>query len=59
MDKIYLGDGAYVEYDGYSYILTAENGIKATNTIVLDPDAMKMLFTFVEKMKKDRMTKDL
>ena len=36
--KRYLGDGVYVEFDGYALVLTAENGIEATNTIVLEPD---------------------
>lgn len=52
MDKKYLGDGAYVQYDGYSYILTTEDGISTQNIIVLDPDYMDELLRYVEKIKK-------
>lgn len=45
--KVYLGDGAYVEFDGYGFRLTAENGIEATDTIVLEPAVFVMLREFV------------
>lgn len=35
--KAYLGDGVYLDYDGYALVLTTEDGIRATNTIVLEP----------------------
>ena len=34
-NKRYLGDGAYVEFDGNGLKLTAENGMRATDTIYL------------------------
>jgi hypothetical protein len=37
-EKRYLGDGAYVEFDGYYILLTTEDGISTTNTVALDPD---------------------
>ncbi len=33
--KAHLGDGAYVDFDGFGLVLTAENGITATDTIYL------------------------
>lgn len=39
--KIYLGDGVYVEDDGYNgVILTTENGIETTNTIYLEREVL-------------------
>ena len=35
--KVYLGDGAYVDFDGYALVLTTEDGISVTNTVVLEP----------------------
>ncbi len=43
MNKIYIGDGVYVEWDGYAFVLTTENGIEITNTIVLEPDVYHSL----------------
>lgn len=48
-NKIYLGDGAYVEFDGFGFILTAENGIEATDTIVLEPEHIINLNEFVSR----------
>ena len=41
--KQYLGDGAYVDFDGYHVILTAENGIEATDTVALEPEVFESL----------------
>lgn len=35
-EKQYIGDGVYAEFDGWALLLTTENGIEATNTIVLE-----------------------
>lgn len=48
--KQYLGDSVYVEYDGFSLILTTENGLGPSNTIILEPDVYKNLVKFVEKV---------
>lgn len=34
--KRYIGDGVYVEDQGFHIVLTTEDGIKATNTIYLE-----------------------
>lgn len=49
--KAYLGDGAYVDFDGYALILTAENGIRATDRIVLEPEVYAALLRYVERLK--------
>lgn len=51
MKKEYLGDGVYAEFDGYSIVLTTEDGISATNTIVLEPEVYTHLFDYVQRLK--------
>lgn len=43
----YLGDGVYVNVDGEAIVLTTDNGIETTNTIVLEPDVWDALCTWV------------
>lgn len=33
----YLGDGLYVDFDGFNVVLTAENGIAAHDIVYLEP----------------------
>ena len=55
--KEYLGDGAYVEFDGYGLRLTAEDGVRVTNQVYLDPSVYAALLRFVERVKSgDRPT---
>lgn len=35
--RAYLGDGLYADWDGSQIVLTAENGIAATDTVYLNP----------------------
>jgi len=51
--KRYLGDGAYVDFDGYALILTTENGLAITNRIVLEPEVYAALLAYVERMRSD------
>lgn len=45
--KRYLGDGVFVEWDGFHFVLTTEtgNGI-ATNTIYFEWEMVQVLFEF-------------
>ena len=52
MAKEYLGDGAYVDFDGYALVLTTENGIEAQNTIVLEPEVWSALERYVVALKQ-------
>lgn len=45
--KVYLGDGAYASFDGFAWEITAENGIVATDRVVLEPEAMANLLDFI------------
>ena len=51
MTKAYLGDGVYVEEDcGRGLVLTTENGIRATNTIILEPEVWRALERYVAQI---------
>lgn len=47
--KTYLGDGAYVEFDGWGWKITTEDGVRATNTIYFEPEVLKAFDEFVDK----------
>jgi len=36
--KQYVGDGVYVDHDGFGYIVTTEDGYTNTNRIVFEPE---------------------
>lgn len=46
--KIYLGDGAYVEWNGWAFIITTNNGIESTNEIYLEPEHIAALIRFAK-----------
>lgn len=46
----YLGDGAYVEYTGYSLVVYTSNGISRTNEVHLEAPALKILIEFARQM---------
>lgn len=48
--KAYIGDGAYVRYDGENFILTAENGVEVLHRIVLEPAVWRALQEFAAKV---------
>jgi hypothetical protein len=47
----YLGDGAYVDSDGWHVILTTANGLNETNRIYLDPRCVENLIEYIESLK--------
>lgn len=49
MTKEYLGDGCCGEMRGNDIVLTTENGIAATNTIVLEPEVYTALLRFMQR----------
>lgn len=48
--KTYIGDGIYAEWDGYTLVLTTENGYEATNTIVFEPREWQNLVNWFTKI---------
>ena len=53
-NRVYLGDGAYAEYDGYSITLTTSNGIRDMNTVVLEPEVLAEFLRFVTTLQKEK-----
>ena len=50
-DKRYLGDAVYARFDGFGIELTTEDGIRATNTIYMEPAIVLALEQFVQELK--------
>lgn len=51
-NKIYVGDGVYAEWTGYSLILTTSNGLQDTDTIHLEPWMLKVLKALVDRFQE-------
>lgn len=51
-NKAYLGDGCYVQHDGWALVLTTENGIRTTNEIVLEPEVYANLIAYVDLLQE-------
>ena len=52
MKKRYLGNGVYVEVNEDGFTLTTENGIKVTNTIMLEPAVAEALVFYIEEKSR-------
>lgn len=54
--KHYIGDSVYVEFDGFSVILTTENGYvdDPSNRIVLEPEVYYGLIRYVNKLTDEK-----
>ena len=51
--KVYLGDGVYVRFDKTGdVVLTTENGISITNTIVLEPEVVQSFQLYLSRLKQ-------
>jgi len=55
--KVYIGDGCYIDFDGYALVLTTENGIEATNRIVLEPSVYAALVEYVDGLRSGQEAK--
>lgn len=51
--KVYIGDGVYAEWSGYSLILTVSNGQQDIDTIHLEPWMTKVLKDMVDKFQEE------
>lgn len=52
--KAYLGDGVCADFDGLNVILTTEDGVRATNTIVLEPEVRRALDEYRDRLVASR-----
>lgn len=53
--KVYLGDGAYAQWDDTTQqlVLTAEDGLRATDTVFLEPEVIGSLVTYLKAQFPD------
>jgi len=54
--KEYLGDGLYAAFDGYHIVLSAEDGIRATDTVYLEDGVLNTFFRYVERIYNVEIT---
>lgn len=57
MEKLYLGDSVYFEFDGYHVVLTTDNGLGPSNTIALEPEVIRnfqLALVQLEKWKQQQ-----
>lgn len=47
----YLGDGVYVDFDGYQIILKANDHRNPTDVIALDSDTMSALIRYEKRVR--------
>lgn len=52
--KTYIGDSVYLEFDGWSIILTTENGLPndPSNKIILEPEVYNDLVRYVTHLRQ-------
>lgn len=48
----FLGDGVYVDFDGYHLVLQVENGISVTAEIFIEPEVFENFCSYVERLHK-------
>lgn len=59
MMKAYLGDAVYASISNFGeLVLTTEDGIKATNTIVLEPSVVLELESYIKAWRSKNATND-
>lgn len=56
LKKEYLGDGAYVSFDGYAIVLTTEDGLNTTNRVVLEPQILEHFEGWLDRLRSDQDT---
>lgn len=49
----YIGDGVYADFDGYDLILRTNDGLRDTNTVVLEPEVLANLTKWLEHAKSE------
>ncbi len=54
MNRKYLGDGLYMEYDGFNVWLITNNGVTDTNKVALEPEVLKC---FIDELVTQQIIK--
>lgn len=53
-EKRYLGDGVYVDHDGYQLRLTTEGSLDGENVVFLEPSVYEALVRYVDDLKRPK-----
>lgn len=54
MKKQYLGDGVYADFNVHGQVvLTTENGIETTNTIIIEMEVWEALRNYVNRIVQE------
>lgn len=48
--KDYLGDGLYIDTDGFGISLTAENGVEVLERVYLEPGVFRALLRYTDRV---------
>jgi hypothetical protein len=48
----YIGDGVYVEFDGFFIRIYTSDGFEVTNQILLEPEVVANLLEFIHNLNK-------
>jgi hypothetical protein len=51
--KQYLGDGVYVNFDGYQIELTTEDGLSTLNRIYLEPEVLAAFMYYIKSLREE------
>jgi len=55
-DSLYLGDGAYVNYDGFGFWLATTDGVDIQNRVYLEPDVCHNFVDFANsRLNKNKV----
>ncbi len=46
--SVYLGDGAYASFDGYSIHVYTTDGMIATNEVVMEPEVVAAFLNYIQ-----------
>jgi hypothetical protein len=52
MNKVYLGDGLYAEFDGFQIRVFANDGIRDTNEVFFEGENLKVFLEFVKHVEE-------
>jgi len=52
--KDYMGDGVYIEDQGYYIVLTTEDGISAQNTIAIEDVVWTAIQRYMKRVEDNR-----
>lgn len=53
-NAVFLGDGAYVYHDGYSFVVFTYDGMKILNQVYLEPYMVDKLKEFSDELYKPK-----